>query len=413
MQALGYNTVRIFIVGECRVGCSGDPSTGRISSRYVRNVVDFLRRAKRHRLFVILTATFPPARYMAMIGTNPLVDNVNRIFLTNGGISAFASYWRDLVLELRRQRAPLDDVLAYDVNNEPALVADHPPFTLAAGHLRAPNGRTYDLSDPAAKQQLVGDALVTYVDRVRAAIRRVDPTALVDSSFFEPQGPNSTRAGDPRIVDTKAVIERSTLDFVDLHTYPGFALTLPQYMQNFGVSGMTRKPLIIGEMGGFRSAYDSPDLAAEALRAWQAASCTYRVGGWLIWTWDTDEQPELWTALSGGSAIANALSPIKRPDPCAPAGPRNLALGKPVTASSQAQYPAANAVDGNPGTLWGSGSGPTPVDRDRPRRTGHGRPDPTRRRPVPGRSDRPPRPRSWSEPERPLQARPGVDRVYA
>ena len=298
MHARGYNTVRVFVIGECRVGCSGNPATGGLSTRYIRNVADFLRRAKRHKLLVILTATFPPEPYMEKIGRNPLVEDVNRIFLTNGGISAFASYWRDLVLALRQQRAPLDDVLAYDVNNEPALASDNPPFTLAAGRLRAPNGRTYDLSDPAAKQRLVGDALVTFVDRVRAAIRRVDPTALVDTSFFEPQGPNTTRVGDPRIVDTKAVIERSALDFVDLHPYPGLGLSVPQYMQNFGVSGPTRKPLVIGEMGGFKKAYDTPELAAKALTAWQASSCSYGVAGWLIWTWDTSEQPELWTALS-------------------------------------------------------------------------------------------------------------------
>ena len=357
MQALGYNTVRVFVVGECRVGCVGDPATGRISTRYVRNVVDFLRRAKRHRILVILTSTFPPERYMARIGTSPLVDNVNRIFLTSGGITAFSSYWRDLVLELRRQHAPLDDVLAYDVQNEPALVANYPPFTLTSGVLRAPNGRTYDLSDPAAKQRLVGDALVTFVDRVRAAIRRVDPTALVDTSFFEPQGPNPPRAGDPRVVDTKAVLARSTLDFVDLHAYPG-TLTFPQYMQNFGVSGPTRKPLVVGEMGAFTSAYETAGRGAAALAAWQAASCPFGIQGWLVWTWDTAEQPELWNARSAGGAIANALAPAKRPDPCAPTGPPNLALGKPVTASSEAQYPAANAVDGNPGTLWGSGADP-------------------------------------------------------
>jgi hypothetical protein len=358
MQALGYNTVRVFVVGECRVGCMGDPATGRISTRYVANVVDFIRRAKRHRMLVILTSTFPPQRYMAMIGTNPLVADVNRIFLTSGGVTAFAAYWRDLVLELRRQHAPLDDVLAYDIQNEPALVTNNPPLTLSSGRLRAPNGRTYDLSDPAAKQRLVGDALVTFVDRVRAAIRRVDPTALVETSFFEPQGPNPSRIGDPRVVDTKAVIERSTLDFVDLHAYPGLALTFPQYMQNDGVSGPTRKPLIVGEMGAFKSAYDTPSQAAEALTAWQAASCPYGIQGWLVWTWDSDEQPELWSAQSEGAAIGNALAPAKRSDPCAPAGPRDLALGKPVTASSQAQYPAADAVDGNPATLWGAGAGP-------------------------------------------------------
>ncbi len=115
LQALGYNTVRVFVVGECRVGCSGNPTTGLISSPLHRQCRRFLRRAKRHRVLVILTGTFPPERYMAMIGTSSLVDNANRIFLTSAGITAFSSYWRDLVLELRRQHAPLDDVLAYDI----------------------------------------------------------------------------------------------------------------------------------------------------------------------------------------------------------------------------------------------------------------------------------------------------------
>jgi diguanylate cyclase (GGDEF)-like protein len=75
--------------------------------------------------------------------------------------------------------------------------------------------------------------------------------------------------------------------------------------------------------------------AASALAAWQAASCRYGIDGWLVWTWDTDEQPELWNAQSGGGAIASALAPRLHPNPCkAPPGSMNLALGKPVTASA-------------------------------------------------------------------------------
>jgi hypothetical protein len=52
------------------------------------------------------------------------------------------------------------------------------------------------------------------------------------------------------------------------------------------------------------------------LQEWQRDSCAYGFDGWLLWTWDTYEQPELWTALSGGRVIEQALAPVTRADPC-------------------------------------------------------------------------------------------------
>ena len=103
------------------------------------------------------------------------MDDVNRIFLTSGGINAYATFWRDLVLELRRQDAPLEVVLAFDVLNEAAFVVDRAPFTLRSGTLRARDGKRYDLADPAARARLLGEGMVPFVDRVRAAIRKGRP----------------------------------------------------------------------------------------------------------------------------------------------------------------------------------------------------------------------------------------------
>jgi hypothetical protein len=360
MRSLGYNAVRVFVVGEqCGRGCAGVPGRRAINAAYVRNVADFLRRARANRILVILTTGFPPDGYLQLVGRAPLVDDVNRILLTAGGIEAYASYWRDLVRELLRQRAPLDWVLAYDLTNEISFVRDRPPFSLAAGVVTAPNGRRYDLAAPGAKDRLMDDGLVTWVNRVRAAIRRADPTALVTQSFFEPEAPNPTRIGDTRILRTRGVIERSALDFVDLHAYPG-GLTLAKVMENFGVSGPTRKPLVMGEFGAFRNVFATPVEAARELQAWQAQSCGYGVDGWLLWTWDSEEQSELWNGRSGGGALASALAPRNRPDPCAGrSAATNLALGKPVTASaSLAENPPSLAVDGNRETAWISGQDP-------------------------------------------------------
>lgn len=356
MRSLGYNAVRVFLGGEC-AGCPGAPGGG-ISRAYARNVADFLRRARKAGQFVILTTQWLPATYAGLIGDSPLVDDVNRIYLTDGGIQAYASFWRDLVVELRRQGAPLEIVLAFDIVNEGALVVNEPPFTLSQGTLVAPGGARYDLADPAAKERLLGDGLVVFGNRVRKAIRKVDPTALVSASYFVPTGPNPTRPGDVRDLRTRPVIERSQLDLVDVHAYPGFDLSLARTLQNFGLDGPTRKPVLIGEIGAFLASYPSAADGAAAIQAWQAESCAYGIDGWLLWTWDTDEQSELWNALSSGGVIASALAPRTRPDPCKAApGSTNLALGRPTTASGQApDAPAQNAVDGSVATLWSAGA---------------------------------------------------------
>ena len=45
-------------------------------------------------------------------------------------------------------------------------------------------------------------------------------------------------------------------------------------------------------------------------------SSAYDIDGWMLWTWDTNEQPDLWNAISDGNVIDQALSPKTRPDPC-------------------------------------------------------------------------------------------------
>jgi hypothetical protein len=88
-------------------------------------------------------------------------------------------------------------------------------------------------------------------------------------------------------------------------------------MQNYGIDGPVKKPIVIGEMGGSRRAFGTNADAANALVAWQRMSCAYGIDGWLLWTWDSIEQPDLWNARSGGGVIERALAPNNRPDPCA------------------------------------------------------------------------------------------------
>ena len=156
---------------------------------------------------------------------------------------------------------------------------------------------------------MMDENLVYWIDQQRAAILEIDPTALVTVSFPAINSGQTT-------VDTHPAIWESTADFVDLHTYLGWGLSLEQYMLRFGVDQPPEKPIILGEFGASSQAYATADSAALALQAWQVASCEYGFDGWLLWTWDSEEQTELWNGLSENGAISTALSPFHRPDPC-------------------------------------------------------------------------------------------------
>lgn len=144
----------------------------------------------------------------------------------------------------------------------------------------------------------------------------MDPTALVGVGFFQPQSPNPTRIGDTRVIRTYAAIWESQADYIDLHAYPGTELTLAQYVENYEINGMQAKPIMMGELGAFKFAYPNSQAAAVALQAWQVESCQYGFDGWLLWTWDTEFNGEMYSALSDGGAINGVLAPVIRPDPC-------------------------------------------------------------------------------------------------
>ena len=350
MRAGGSNVVRVFLSGACPKNCVGDRLRG-ISARYAAEVADFLRLARANGLFVIATIDGLPTetRYEATLNAEPrtLVEGANLDFLTAGGVRASASFWADFAAELIRQRAATDVLLAYEARNEADLDGRVKPFTLSTGLVPTANGRLYDMASQAQKDAMVDEGLLYWIDRVRAAIRAVDPTALVAIGF-----------GDQGLVRTRAAIRGSSADLVDLHASPGLELTLGQLMETFGVDGTEAKPIVLGELGALKSAYPSLDEAPYGLQDWQRDSCRFGVDGWLVRTWDTEEDPARWNALSGGGTIERALAPAQRPDPCgAAAGPHNVALGRPATASgAEAAKPPANAFDGNRQTAWSAGA---------------------------------------------------------
>ncbi len=359
MQEDGYNVVRVFWSHNTIM------KAGQFDPAYVANVVDLARRASAHGLYVLFTMDWTPGGKYGEIMGHDCCDNfngTNLTYLAPSGLEATRAFFVDYIRALLAAGLPKDAVWAWELRNELFFDGDQPPLSFNSGMVTTANGKTYDMASGSAKQQMLEEGLVYWLDSIRAAIRALDPTALVTVGFFQPHGPNPSRIGDPRISVTRPAIWSSQADFIDLHAYPGGELTLPQLLENFGLDGYQAKPVVMGEYGAFRDAYWSTAVAAQALQDWQVASCALGLDGWLLWTWDAEEQPEIWNALSDNDAIDHALAPGVRPDPCA-AGAfsgRNLAAGRPATASkSLGSNPPGLAVDGDPLTNWSAGDGPT------------------------------------------------------
>ena len=359
MSRRGYDTVRVFL----GTGSGGLPGPGSsLNAAFLDNAVALLRLAQAHGMLVIYTLDWLPESPGWSFETDPGIENVNSLYLSTGGLEAGARFFRELAQGFVDRGAPLDALLAYELRNELYFTELAPPFSLDSGSVRTANGRTYDVSTTAAKRRLLEDGLVYWIDRMRDAIVGVDPTALVTIGFFQPKGPNDSRAGDDRLIETRQAILRSTADFIDLHAYPGGDLTLPQIVENFGLPRKTAKPVILGEFGVERPSTPALDDAVRTAVTWQMDSCRFGFDGWLSWTWDSTEQPEFWNAVEGDGAIADALSPAVRPNPCTVGAldlATNVALGQPARASlTLPGYGPGRAVDGDPGSYWNAGSDP-------------------------------------------------------
>ena len=356
LATAGYNVVRVFL--NSRPGGMPGGHDG-LSPEYLDNVVDLLERAQAHGLQALLTQDWLPESEAWAFDTDPMIDNVNSMYLSGGGLEANRRFYRQWVDALIERGAAFDALLGYELRNELYFTELYPPFNLTSGTVTTANRVSYDLSEAGAHRRLLEENLVFWADTMREEILARDPTALVTVGFFQPKGPNTSRVGDDRLIETEQVILDSSLDFVDLHGYPGGELDLGQIVENYGLPAITEKPILLGEFGAERGPYPTIDDAVRALVGWQMESCSQGFDGWLLWTWDTDEQPEFWTGIDEGRAIGAALSPPVRPDPCQ-AGDLGLSqeLASGATVRVSAGETGANAVDGLPDTVWSAGGGP-------------------------------------------------------
>lgn len=319
MASMGYNVVRVFL----SVCCEGTLSTRelKLSEPYLRNLADFVSRAKLHGVGVVVTSDgWLPSGYPRS-AQDSAYELINMVFLSDAGVQGNKEFWTDFVGGLRRAGAPLDNVLAYSVANEAFADLTAAPFTRTAGNITPANGRTYDLGNSATLRTLVDESLLYFGNEVGAAIRATDPTALVTMGILARNEPHLFTPGETRLAPKIfPSFNDSTLDFIDLHPYPVFGITFEQQMENYGLFGRSPIPLVMGEFGDLRQRSIGAPAAIASLRDWPRQSCQFGFVGWILWTWDTTEigGSEWWTGAEAGAAIAQALSPQSLSNPCTP-----------------------------------------------------------------------------------------------
>jgi len=363
MQSLGFNVVRIMLetCGMHVNGCITDAS-GRLNPAYFANLADFLKRAKAHGLFVMIASNTLPDDGYWINATAALQDDYFQSganeFLNPVTVPIYIDYWESVVKAIIDSGAPLDAIWAYELRQEQNFDWNYPPFNLSEGLITTANGTTYDLAEPDAKARIIDEGLVYWADAMRTTIRSLDPTALVTMGFFVPNEPHPVRGSDLRLVRTAYFLRNASVDFVDLHHYRGNGVNDNDIWENFGVIGVEKMPIVLGEQGAIRDWYSSEDRAAAAVMGLEVDSCQVGFDGWLVWAWRGDVSHDIWWASDGEGHIAKVVAPLYRPDPCAYGDfdfiRYNVAPQAVITASSAVDgLPAQNVADGKP-DYWNS-----------------------------------------------------------
>jgi hypothetical protein len=329
MARHGFNAVRVFLNGSRgRRGCLvAEPDDDGLSGAYLDNLTDFLLKGLENGILTVPCFELMPETGPYRAGLGERVENVGRFnnhYLNPAFIQTKVRYISDVIRGIAA-RAPqaLEAVLCWDVMNELCYALGEPPFSLETGSVTPANGVTYDLTKDKAR--LADDMAVHWVDAMADAVRAEIPDALVNANVFTYRAVGRTGVGDfhqdpagwkNRYPFRPLALLQSKADVIDVHLYCADRAELARDLDSIEhgklMEGMLTQPgkvAIVGEFGAFINPFPDVNRAA----AWMGelahqAIPEHGFAGWLHWTYDCDEQTELWNAMSRNGAILKALS---------------------------------------------------------------------------------------------------------
>lgn len=290
---------------------------------YVDNLVDFIARANNHGIYVHLVIDREPDKpfYRDRVnGGYPDIEGfVHREYLTSGSIEAKEIYIAELIDNIRSRNPDLlSTILVYEIRNEIHANTNVAPFNRTEGDVTTAAG-IYDTGNPESRLACFEDNVTLFLNRATAAIKEADPEALTTASIFAylPVGKDGLydegllpiEMSDTRWPVLPRVLVRSDIDVVSFHSYIpdnwGQALSSSGFRNEF----LSEKPFVAGEFGALRRAFDTVDLAAQALLNYRNTILGCGFLGAYLFTWNTYEHTR-WTMTEEGAVIFESMRPI-------------------------------------------------------------------------------------------------------
>lgn len=334
----GYNIVRVFIdCGDVNredgVGGNYYTSIG-LNQTYLDRVAQFLIDCTDYGIYMIPVLNLIPITkyYLDMtLPQDPNLQGINAFYLHRPHFEAKKKYIADFItqLKLRVNSEYLTTIFSYELENELYYDGSLLPFSSSTIKITTADGVTYDMNAPNQRQQAADANTVLFANEMYDVALSLDPGCMVDIGMFTfqavgkkgPTGllPIPKGTMDPRFPVYPVILSRySKLSFLDVHLYPvgaDWTIDADLNTENWKLMNFSM-PIILGEFGAFK--FQFPDIVngALAMEKLQIDSCHYHFNGWLFWTWDTWEQPELWNLVSDKGTINGVLAPIVRSNPC-------------------------------------------------------------------------------------------------
>ena len=336
----GYNTVRVFIIGRSQVnpGIAGDYETTKaLHEPYMENVLDFLRRATRHRIRVLPSFGDGELPFNAYYRERLLGKghNKNVSILTEEGVVARVEHLTSFLSYIKsKEPALLPTLLGLQCQNEACLHADQWPFAEKSGAFKAANGKIYDLAKTADRQAMMDEGYQHYHERIVAAVKAVDSEMLVAEGVFVPRavgmdviqhaGVWPEKKSDERYPPTLTTLGKGKLDFLDVHFYRTSAneSVAEAFRLNLGSTGFftpemaairKAKPVIMGEFGAFDFVEKSFEEAVQSMAEVRDLALKERMNGMLYWTYDCFEQPSLHHAAKDWTLFERKMRDFQNP----------------------------------------------------------------------------------------------------
>jgi hypothetical protein len=342
LEHYGYNVVRVFIDPRPDDITVAEP----ISPSYMNNFADFLLRATRHHLYLMPTFDcLPDEKYYTdqTLPADPNITGNNNYALHGPHVLARKAYIEDFIdaLEVRVGARLVSTIFVYSLWNEFYYDTGSLPFSSTSISVTTANGQTYSMAEAAQRQQAADDNAVYFSNVLADAIHASDPGSLVTvgawsnaaSDYTRPVGLPPTGWAYP--VRILALANSSHLDLLDQHIYPlGASYSFEADLQSIEWSSLPPSmPVIMGETAAFKKYFASPAIAAQVVKDLEISAWKRGFAGFLFWSYDGTEQPELWNMLDGDAAILKAIAPINLPDLDSPV------TVKPMTFPERVQFP--------------------------------------------------------------------------